>query len=123
MWRAWPMWSANTVAQNPEGSVNPLLSLGHSGLVVFAPGLGWPCAAAIELTANNTASRTIARKRAVGWRDNRIETLRGISFENVASDSITTLRVMSASEHDCWQGNGASLPEWLHVRDFVAFRD
>src|SRR5216117_3389662 len=30
MWRGWPRLSANTVAQNPAGSVRPALSGGHS---------------------------------------------------------------------------------------------
>src|SRR2546422_7517708 len=30
MWRGWPRLSANTVAQNPAGSVRPALSVGQS---------------------------------------------------------------------------------------------
>jgi hypothetical protein len=35
------MLSAKTVAQKPEGNLNPLLSFGHDAVLPFVAGLDW----------------------------------------------------------------------------------
>jgi hypothetical protein len=52
------MPSANTVAQNPGGKVNPLWE--QDALLTFFSGLGWLCAETITLNTHHTVTTIIA---------------------------------------------------------------
>src|SRR5580693_412553 len=62
MWRAWPMPSANIVAQKPAGSVNPLSSFEH----LF-------CAHTGEAMEDNVESAMMTNKQGLYRLNNRIE--------------------------------------------------
>src|ERR1700739_2293834 len=63
MWRAFPMPSADTVAQTPGGNFRPLSSFGQVWLAARAPGLERFSARIHEAVAPIVATATMAYKR------------------------------------------------------------
>src|ERR1700720_4007060 len=63
MWRACPIPSAKTVAQNPGGSFNPLSSFAHPWLAPSPAGLVWLSQGAQELPVHIAAIATTPDSR------------------------------------------------------------
>ncbi len=72
MSRAWPMWSANMVAQKPAGNVSPLSVSGHTMLLDWAPTFGW--SDIHELPTHKTPSPATAGSRILNRLENRMST-------------------------------------------------
>jgi|SRR5215472_5122470 len=78
------MPSANTVAQKPAGSVNPLSSFGHAWFSAAA-GLDRLFAGASELTMHTATSTTRANNKVLNGLDNGMEPSRESATEKSRS--------------------------------------
>jgi hypothetical protein len=75
MCRACPIPSANTEAQNPAGSFNPLSSLGHPWLAAAISLLAWLRSATRDPKTHNGTITAIKERRVLYLRNHPIEVL------------------------------------------------